>query len=274
MISSLQLINRLTPDSGAKSAAHRLAMLRAFAGARLGRDRTSRAVARALRTTSLNRIPADERAWIDRIEAWRKELADSAARPDLAELGVHDVRAAVKWMSVPPLLGRFLMRLVRELEPRSCLELGTGFGFSGAYQAAALELNRAGRLVSVDVSNLWAGIAREGFSGLGIERVEVRVGEASETLSGAIRSCAPVDYVFIDSDHQEAAMLETLETLLPNLSAGSVVVFDDVGFSIPEMERAWRKIAAHPGVAHSLRFGRMGVAVVNGSPDRKSPALR
>ena len=41
--------------------------------------------------------------------------------------------------SMPRIWARFLMRLVGELAPRSCIELGTGFGISAMYQAAALE---------------------------------------------------------------------------------------------------------------------------------------
>jgi predicted O-methyltransferase YrrM len=269
----MRLAARLSPTSVPKSAAHRLAMLRAMP--RTGRaDRVSRALARALATAALGRTSPEERAWSATIEDWRRTIAASGDSRALAEIGVMDYSRAVEWISVPPLLGRFLMRLVRELEPRSCLELGTGFGLSAAYQAAALELNRAGRLVTIDVSTLWAGVARKGLSELGLERVEVRVGDPTQTLVAALESCAPVDYVFIDSDHQEAATLDTLETILPYLSTEPVIVFDDVGFSTPGMERAWSKIADHPQVSHSLRFGRMGAAVLTGSPDRESPALR
>ena len=44
------------------------------------------------------------------------------------------------------------MRLVRELRPHSCLELGTGVGVSAGYQAAAMELNGVGRLLTLDGS--------------------------------------------------------------------------------------------------------------------------
>ena len=68
-----------------------------------------------------------ERAWIERIEARRAELAAS------------EVSQFAQWASIAPVWGRLLMRTVRELQPRTCLELGAGFGISAAYQGAALK---------------------------------------------------------------------------------------------------------------------------------------
>lgn len=252
----------LPPFSPLKGAAHRAAMA-ASALRLLGRrDRVSRALARALWTTALGRIPSPEREWSARIEARRDEIARSAGSGSSQELGVVDLESAVIWMSVPEALGLFLARLVRELEPRSCLEIGTGFGLSGAYQAAALELNRAGKLTTVEVAAPWAAVASEGFAQLGLERVEVRVDERPEGLEAALADAAPVDYAFIDADHREAPTIEYFERMLPYLGPAAVIVFDDVGFSSAEMARAWRAIASHPRVPLALRLARMGIALV------------
>ena len=102
-------------------------------------DASSLSLRRALLTTALGRIPDSDRVWIDRIEAARPQLAagaiaateDSVDRPEAERL--DEAITAVKWMSLPPILGRLLLRIVSELEPRSCLELGTGFGISTSY---------------------------------------------------------------------------------------------------------------------------------------------
>src|SRR5688572_21226429 len=108
-------------------------------------DRPSRALAAALRDSVIGRMSPDEREWLARIEARRSRLPEllTHARDSAGHHGtlLPDTTRAVRWMSIPSVWGRFLMRLVRELAPRSCLELGTGFGLSTAYQAAALELN-------------------------------------------------------------------------------------------------------------------------------------
>ena len=129
-----------------------------------------------------------------------------------------DFGGAVAWMSMPPVLGRFLLRLVHELAPRSSVEFGTGFGISAAYQAAALELAGAGRLVSIDVVPVWSQIARTGFAELGLMRVEAVVAEDGRAQERLIEAAAPIDYALVDSDHRENATLAALERLAPHLS--------------------------------------------------------
>jgi predicted O-methyltransferase YrrM len=237
-------------------------MLRALPRLSRRPDSGARALTRALWTTALGRFPPEERGWIERIEMRRRVLPSAVGARTPEDLGVIDLASAVEWMSVPPVLGQLLMRLVRELEPRRCLELGTGFGISAAYQGAALELSGAGRLITIDIAPQWAALAREGFSELGLDRVETRVGDPREALESALADCAPVDYAFVDSDHREAATLEVLEAMLPGLSDPALVVFDDVGLASPEMTRAWRRIGEHPRVSRAVRFARMGAAVV------------
>jgi predicted O-methyltransferase YrrM len=253
----------LPPGGPLKSAAQRAWLAIPLPRLALRRDGASRALAAALRDTALGRVPPEEREWAERIERRRRALIASAATRSGADLGVVDFAAAVEWMSVPPVLGRFLMRLVRELRPAMAVELGTGFGISGAYQGAALELNGWGRLVTIDVAAAWSGVAGEGFAALGLERVEaVVVPDAG--IGDAIAAAAPIDFALVDSDHRRAQTLSALDRLAPHLAPGAAVAFDDVGFTSSEMNQAWREIRADPRVASAARFARMGVAVAAG----------
>jgi predicted O-methyltransferase YrrM len=174
---------------------------------------------------------------------------------------VEMVGAVSPWSSVWPTWGLFLLRLVRELRPRSCLELGTGHGLSGCYQAAGLELNGAGRLVTLEGASARARIAQQGFAAVGLGRVEAIVGPLRDTLAGAARRAAPVDYAFVDAEHEEAETLEHFRTLAPHLAGPAVVVFDDIRWS-DGMRRAWRQISGHPAVTAAIDLHRMGVCVV------------
>ena len=237
----------------------------------------ARALARALRTTALRRVPADERRWVDRIEDRRAALA--------AEHGVTQAvfsetpeRESSRWaqilrpgpvsracgvISIPPLWGLLLMRLARELRPRSAIELGTGFGVSAAYLAAALELNGGGRLTSFDGAEKWAEIAESGASELGLSRLEVRVGALSDTLDASLPELDPVDLAFVDAEHTKEATVHYFAAMLPHLADGAVVVFDDIAFDAPMWE-AWVEIRAHPRVAVALSLGKMGIVSVSG----------
>jgi predicted O-methyltransferase YrrM len=245
----------------------------------LRRDPTSRALARALRTTALGRPPDDERQWIGRIEARRRELAaDQTTVPPGFERGskggAADWFAAIderpvpiwgisKLFSIAPAWGLFQMRLVRELAPSSCLELGTGMGLSAAYQAAALELNGAGTLTTLEGAHTWGAVAEQGLAALGLAgRGQVRLGAIDDTLPVVARRIAPIDYAFLDAEHTEEATRKHFELLLPHLSAGAVVLLDDINWN-DGMWRAWRSIRRRERVSASLDLGRMGVVTVS-----------
>jgi predicted O-methyltransferase YrrM len=236
-------------------------------------DRRSRAVASALRGAAIGGIPAEERAWIDRIEAHRGRLpsevvAVSSGRSPhgRASRADHPAEAtkACEWMSIPAVSGRFLMRLVRLLAPRSCLELGTGFGVSTAYQAAALELNGKGTMTSLDLAGM-TDIAGPGLARLGLAgRTHLVPGRIERTLPAVLEAARPIDFAFLDADHTPRGTLHPLEVMIPHLSTGAVVVFDDINWT-PGMRVTWRRIGQLPAVVAAYRIHRLGVTVVDAS---------
>lgn len=219
-------------------------------------DRSSRAIARALRTTALGRMPREERDWIARIDARRQRVDELALEID----------PICAFFSVPGIWGRLQLRLVRELAPRRALELGTAFGISAAFQAAALELNGGGRLVTLDREPRLAELAQQTFDELGLAgRVEQRVGAIAETLPDLAREITPIDYAFLDAEHTEQATIAAFETILPELADGAVVVVDDIRLNA-DMGRAWAAIRANPRVGVGLDLRRFGIVVAAGGP--------
>jgi predicted O-methyltransferase YrrM len=212
------------------------------------------AVARALRRVALGRIDAAERAWIERIDAQRLRAAEGP--PD-------SLRAAVPHWSIPRVWGLLLFCLVRELRPATAMELGIGFGFSGCYQAAALELNGGGRLVALDQEPELVEIARENVAALDLaDRVEIRMGPIGETLPGAAAAAAPIDFAYIDAEHTESATVWNFEELLPHLAPGAVVVVDDIRMDAG-MRRAWMRVRHDRRIGAELSLRRLGIAVLS-----------
>ena len=274
----------IAPSSPAAEAFHRI--LIAVQARRVG-DRAhpkAKQLARALDLVARDELPADERDWIQRIEARRTEIpfemvaantqfafgpppdadpaADEAAPPQPD--GATELAQAwhvCRWASIPPIWGRVLTRLVRELAPRSCLELGTGLGLSGAYQGASLELGDGGDLVTLDVHE--AGrIAERGFEELGLgARIEHVSGLIDETLAGVLDRRGPIDFAFLDAEHTEAATVRHFDALLPHLAGGAVVVLDDTN-QTEEMRRAWRTVISRPRVSLALPLRRVGIIAV------------
>jgi predicted O-methyltransferase YrrM len=229
-----------------------------------------RAVGGAMRAAAFRSPDAEERRWIEAIEDRRAAVAALRGVRTPDEVGVYDIALAVQWMSVPPVLGRLLLQLVRRLRPAMCLEVGTGFGISAAYIGAGLELSSAGRLVSVDVDPRPVAIAREGFRELGLERVSASAGPPSEGLAEALEECGDVQFAFVDADHRTASTMRTMSALEPRLAAGAVVVLDDVSSAWRGMEDAWTAIRSSPRLRSGLRLGRFGIVFCDGrrpSPD-------
>jgi predicted O-methyltransferase YrrM len=227
------------------------------------RGRAPGALASTASTIARDRIPSEEREWGTRIETRRRELSSRQERARPFEDSLPDtVAQASLWTPIPPVWGLFLMRLVRELRPRSCLELGTGIGISAGYEAAALELNGGGRLITLDGSAEWSVVAEEGLSSLGLGRVEFRVGPIADTLPNALERSAPVDYAFVDAEHTEEATVGYFESIVPHMSPQGVMVFDDIPWT-RELRRTWSRIAHDERVSAAFALGRMGVAVIS-----------
>ena len=224
----------LPPDSPAVTRASALMAAGALRLARID-EPGARAAARALRATAWGRLASDEREWIQRVESRRSEIpfaivaADGDRDP--GSDGARRLAAAwetCRWTSIPAVWGRFLTRLVRELAPRSCLELGTGLGLSAAYQAGGLELSGAGELVSVDAHEA-SRIAERGIAELGLEhRVTIEFGQIDDVLADLLGRIAPIDYALLDADHSEVATVRHFDALLPELADGAVVALDDI----------------------------------------------
>jgi len=162
--------------------------------------------------------------------------ARSTEAPSIGATGIED--------------GAILYALTRALRPSLVIETGTASGVSSLFFLAALERNRHGRLLSIDLPFRQSGAnavplvqgsePNEGVTPIppGREtgwivpeslrgRWELRLGDARELLPAAVEEEAP-QLFFHDSLHTREHMLFEYETIWPRLAAGSVIASDDV----------------------------------------------
>lgn len=225
-------------------------------------------------------LSTEERAWVGRIEALRRELNASTEpierflyglRPETphppgrqlenGRVVTETVGVGCRRASRQKLWCLLLFRLVRALQPVHCLELGTAYGVSAAYQGAALELNGMGQMMTLEGDENVASIARRSLASLGISNVRVVTGRFEDTLASALREMGQVDYVFLDGGKYEDVLWRQFEEIVPFASAGAVLVFDDIRWS-PDMERAWNRISRDERVRVSLDLEAVGVLVL------------
>ncbi|GAA2069654.1 O-methyltransferase [Williamsia deligens] len=127
--------------------------------------------------------------------------------------------------------GRFLAFLVHMTGARRILELGMFTGYSALAMAEAAGPGAV--VVASEIDPAVAGFAAESFEQSGMaDRIDVRVGPASELLRDLAASCAagdtaPFDLVFVDAD--KGGYAGYLDALLDSdlLADGAVVAVDN-----------------------------------------------
>lgn len=242
-------------------------------------DVTIKALANVFNAVIKNKCSYEEKDRIEKIETLRNRLNSSSIKISLIDYGagspdsnltakemykgrpaIRSVREICRLGSKPYREAFLLFKLVREFRPSVCLELGTALGISSAYQTAALELNRCGRITTLEGAESLASLAKENFERLGFKRIDVVVGRFQDTLQDVLRKNADIDYVFIDGHHDENATLSYFRKISPYLSDGAILVFDDIHWS-GGMERAWDDIRKNKNLKVSVDFLNMGICV-------------
>ncbi|SCG11219.1 O-methyltransferase [Streptomyces sp. MnatMP-M27] len=127
--------------------------------------------------------------------------------------------------------GQLLALLVSLTRARTVLEIGTYTGYSTLCMARALPLD--GRIVTCDVTDKWPSVGREYWKRAGVaDRIEVRVGRATETLDALLADTGfgpdSFDLVFVDAD--KANYPAYYEQALRLVRPGGLVVIDNTLF--------------------------------------------
>ncbi len=174
-----------------------------------------------------------------------------------------------KHASKQPFWCLFLFHLIREFRPQSCLELGTSLGVSGMYQAAALQLNGAGRLVTIEGDATLAGLARENFAALTLANAEVVQGRFERTLPGVLGDHGPVDLVFIDGGKNDNALLQQFEDIYPFLMPEAILLIDDIYWS-SKMTAAWQILKQDRRIRTAIDLYAVGVCSVSKDGEAKT----
>jgi caffeoyl-CoA O-methyltransferase len=128
-------------------------------------------------------------------------------------------------MMVGPLEGGFLRLLVKSLNARRVLEIGTFTGYSSL--SMAIGLKAGGEIITCDINPDSTDIARKFWkqSPHG-KKIKLRLGPAVQTLK-TLKGF--FDLVFIDAD--KANYLNYWKNILPRVRKGGVILVDNVLWS-------------------------------------------
>jgi caffeoyl-CoA O-methyltransferase len=149
---------------------------------------------------------------------------DEVLRDLLAETAALGERAV---MQIAADQGTFLNLLVSALGVREAVEVGTFTGYSSI--CIARGLRPGGRLLCCDVSEEWTAVARRYWKRASLEdRIELRLGDAAETLRGLPRE-KRLDFAFIDAD--KPSYRTYYEEIVSRLRTGGLLAVDNVLWS-------------------------------------------
>jgi predicted O-methyltransferase YrrM len=126
-------------------------------------------------------------------------------------------------LSLPPESAQFVHAVVLATRARRCLEIGTSYGHSGLWIAAAAQKN-GGTLVTLDREERKSTIAANYFKKAGLANLATcRTGPAADLLAELE---APFDFVLNDADKE--SYITYVEMLYPRLPVGATVLSDNV----------------------------------------------
>jgi predicted O-methyltransferase YrrM len=237
------------------------------------------AIGDALSESLTNTLSVEEQNWISLIEQRRSFLLNLNKKIEVINYGAvssksnktnEEMKNGVKLKakvakickaSKSEFWATFLFKMIRKLEPSSCVELGSCVGISAAYIAAALNLNEKGELHSLEGSPEIAKIAKETLGNFNLQNSSVIIGPFHKTLKAVLESAKPIDFFFNDGHHDHDAVIKYFNETLSYLSDEAVIVFDDISWS-QGMRKAWAEIEADERVSVSIDFQTIGIVII------------
>lgn len=154
--------------------------------------------------------------------AYREPAILKGLRAETAKLGGPSA------MQIGPEQGAFMAMLVKLMNARRILEIGTFTGYSSLAMALAGDV----RIIAADVSEEWTTVARRYWKKAGVaERIELRLGPGAETIEHLLKDgeAGHFDMVFIDADKSSYGIY--YEGGLKLLRAGGLMLIDNVLWS-------------------------------------------
>jgi len=189
------------------------------------------------------------------------EVEDFGAGSSVIKTNKRVVSAIAASSLKPKKYAQLLHRMVKYYQPATVLELGTSFGITTAYLAAA---NAASKVFTCEGSGAIASIAKQNFDELQLNNVQLTQGDFAKTLAPLLSDLTAIDFAFIDGNHRKQPTLDYFNQLLQHANAKTILVFDDIHWSA-EMEEAWAAVKVHPAV--TLTIDLFFISMVFFNPD-------
>lgn len=199
----------------------------------------------------------------EEIEKTRNILLNDHSLIDVTDMGAgshqmkknkRKVSAIAKYSLTPAKQAQILFRLANKFQPKHIFELGTSLGIMTTYFSKSCPNSQ---ITSFEGCPNVSIKANEVFSELGINNVELIVGNMDETLSEKLEGTRKIDFAFIDGNHRKAPTLNYTNQIIKKSHSNSILILDDIYWS-SEMNDAWEELKNHPQVTISIDIFHKG----------------
>jgi predicted O-methyltransferase YrrM len=202
------------------------------------------------------------------IEALRHSLLHDQRKLTIEDLGagsrvIKNNRrciASIASSSLKPAkFSQLLFRMVNYYQPQIILELGTSLGITTSYLAAA---KSNAKVITLEGANSVASVAKENFSKLNIQNIELVTGNFDEMLALTVNhQSSDIDFAFIDGNHRYQPTIKYFRQILAKSNSYTIIILDDIHWS-KEMEHAWKEVQLHPSVTMTIDLFFIGIVLL------------
>lgn len=179
--------------------------------------------------------------------AGSKKLGNQRSVMDIAKTSVKKKK-----------LAELLYRIVLNQKPKTTIEFGTSLGITTCYLALA---NPKSQVYTIEGDMSIRSVAMENFKALDLKNIRSILGNFDEILPELLNQLEEVNFAFIDGNHRKDATLRYFKQLLPKMSNGSFIIFDDIYWS-REMTEAWNEIIQSNQLTVTIDLFYFGIAFI------------
>ncbi len=198
------------------------------------------------------------------------EIVDLGAGSKLSRSNRRKIKDIAKNSQKPAELAQLFNRIIKYYNYQSVLDLGTSLGVTTAYLSKA---NPNGKVYSFEGCPNTVRIAEENFRELGIQNVEILIGDLNNTLQAQLDKTEKIDFAFFDANHQYEPTIDYFEKCLTKVHDDTCFIFDDIYWS-DGMKKAWGFIKSHPQVTVSIDIFWVGIVFFRKKQPKQHFVLR
>ena len=198
------------------------------------------------------------------------EIEDFGAGGQIEKFKKRKMSAIAKKSLKAPKFARLMFRIISHFKPKIILDLGTSFGITTAYLAAA---NPEATVYSFEGCMNTAKIAESNFEQLGLKNIKIQTGNIDKTLPELVNDIEKVDFAFFDANHRLKPTMNYFEICLTKTHSKSILIFDDIYWS-DEMQEAWRQIKADDRVGITIDLFFIGIVFLRKEQAKQNFVLK